>query len=130
MIIPCPRKALFAFAALAVFCAGLVSGIAANRYNAPKTVVHVVTVKWKPDSTPAQRQAAIDGVKKMAAEIPGVTNIWLKTLKVQGEADAVLAMEFQDQAAFDAYANNPAHKEWEKVYLPVRQRSTTHDVTN
>jgi len=39
-------------------------------------------------------------------------------------------MEFEDQAAFDRYATDPAHKAWEKVYLPVREESRTHDVTN
>ena len=32
--------------------------------------------------------------------------------------------------AFDAYADNPAHKEFEFEYLPVRDRRTTHDITN
>ena len=46
------------------------------------------------------------------------------------EGRAVMVMEFKDQASFDAYVEHPAHKKWEEVYLPVRERSQTHDVTN
>jgi len=111
----------------------LVAGIAVaqNKFRTPQSVLHVITVKWKADATDAQKQAALDGVKKMAAAVPGITNVWVKTLKVQpGDYNAVIAMEFKDAAAFQAYADAPAHKEWEKVYLPIRQQSTTHDVTN
>jgi Stress responsive A/B Barrel Domain len=123
------RRALFATALIAVFALGVTLG--ANKFAQPKSIVHIVTVKWKADSTPEQQQKAIDGVKTMAAAINGVTNVWLKTVKVQGEGyNAVFAMEFANQAAFDSYAKHPAHAEWEKLYLPIRDRSTTHDVSN
>ena len=115
--------------ALALFAAGLLTG--ANKFGTPSTVLHVITVQWKPDATADQKAAAIEGVKKMAADVPGIKNVWLKTLKVQpGEYNNVIVMEFESKAAFDAYTNNPAHKAWEKVYLPVRGESRTHDVTN
>jgi len=115
--------------AMLLFGAGLMVG--ANKFGQPKSVLHVVTVRWKADSTEAQRKAAVDGVAKMAAELPGVKNVWLKTLKVQGENyNAAFVMEFADEAAFQAYADSPAHKDWEKLYLAVRDRSTTHDITN
>jgi hypothetical protein len=124
---PTLRKALLGCSLIAVFAAGLVLG--QNKFGQPKSILHVVTVKWTEGSTPEQRQAAIDGVKTMAAAISGMTNVWLKTIKVQG-MDAVIVMEFKDQAAFDAYAAHPAHKKWEEIYLPVRERSLTHDITN
>jgi hypothetical protein len=120
-----------ALSLLAVFTAGIVLGQKKNSFQTPHSVLHVITLKWTDGATDAQKQAALDGVKTMAAQVPGLTNVWLKTLKVQPQGyNAVIAMEFKDQAAFDAYAASPAHKEWEKVYLPVRQQSTTHDVTN
>ncbi len=124
------RRTLLASALLAVFALGVSLG--QNKFGQPKTILHVVTVKWKADSTPAQQQAAIDGVKTMAMKIPGITNIWVKKIKVQPYADGgtVFAMEFKDQAAFDAYAKHPAHDDWMKVYDPVREESRTHDVTN
>ena len=124
------RAGKFACAAAAVLLvAGLVMG--ANSFNTPSTILHVVTVQWKADSTPAQQQAAIDGLKKMSAEVPGIRNIWIKKLKVQPAAfSTVFAMEFERKAAFDAYTTHPAHKAWEKVYLPVREESQTQDITN
>lgn len=124
------RKAFFGVAgAVLLFAAGIVTG--ANRFGQPKSVLHVVTVRWKADSTEQQRQGAIQGVARMASEIPGIKNVWTKTLKVQGENfNAAFVMEFSDEAAFKAYADAPAHREWEKLYLPIRDRSTTHDITN
>ena len=123
------RRILLASTLIAVFALGVSFG--QNKFGQPKTILHVVTVKWKAESTAAQQQAAIDGVKMMAAKIPGITNVWVKKIKVQpAEFSTVFAMEFKDQAAFDAYAKHPAHDEWMKLYEPVRERSTTHDVTN
>jgi hypothetical protein len=123
-------KRVIAIATLlvAAFSAGM---LAANQFGTPNSLLHIVTVQWRDEATPEQRQAALDGVRTMAGAIPGVKNIWLKTVKVQPSTyHAVIVMEFANQAAFDAYADHPAHREWEKIYLPIRQRSTTHDVTN
>jgi hypothetical protein len=121
------RKILLFCATATVLALGVVAG--QNKFGQPKSILHIITVQWKADSTPDQRQAAIDGVKTMASQVPGVTNVWLKTIKVQGK-DAVIVMEFKDQAAFDAYTNHPAHKKWEEIYLPIRELSNTHDITN
>jgi lipopolysaccharide export LptBFGC system permease protein LptF len=124
-------KKMMTIAALAilVFGAGLLVG--ANRFNKPKSILHIVTVKWKADATAAQKEAALKGVERMAGEIPGVKNVWVDTIKVQGAGfNNVFVMEFADAAAFKAYADHAAHKEWEAVYLPIREQSTTHDATN
>ncbi len=124
---PISRKVLFVCAISAVFALGVVAG--QGKFGQPKSILHVITVKWTADSTPEKQQAAINGVKTMASQFPGITNVWLKTIKVQG-MDAVIVMEFKDQAAFDAYTEHPAHKKWEELYIPVRERSLTHDITN
>jgi hypothetical protein len=121
------RKTLLLCAIATVFALGVVA--AQNKFGQPKSILHIITVQWKADSTAEQRQAAIDGVKTMASQIPGITNVWLKKIKVQGK-DNVIVMEFKDQAAFDAYAAHPAHKKWEEIYLPIREASLTHDITN
>ena len=121
------RKILLVCALTAVFALCMVAG--QNKFGQPKSILHIITVQWKADSTADQRQAALDGVKTLASQIPGVTNVWLKTIKVQGK-DAVIVMEFKDQAAFDAYVAHPAHKKWEEIYLPIREQSQTHDITN
>jgi len=123
------KTLLVATAALAILGAGILLG--ANRFGKPKSILHIVTVKWKTDATAAQREAAIKGVEKMAGEIAGVKNVWTETLKVQGQGyNNVFVMEFENKAAFDAYADHAAHKDWEKIYVPIREQSTTHDATN
>jgi len=123
------KKFRLTLAAAAVFAAGALVG--ANTFNAPSTVLHVAVVKWKAESTPQQRQAAMEGIRKMAADVPGIRNIWLKKIKTQPpDYSAVFAIEFENKAAFDAYANNPAHKDWEKIYVPIREESYTQDLTN
>ncbi len=130
---PTLRRVLLGCALVAVFAVGVVIG--QNKFGQPKTIIHVITVKWNADSTAAQRQKAVDGVKQMAAEIPGIKNIWLKTLRVQGPSqdnpfDAAIAIEFESQAAADAYANHPAHDKWYTIYTPIRAESRSHQITN
>jgi Stress responsive A/B Barrel Domain len=124
------RTKLFCLAAgLAIFGSGLAVG--ARMANKPKSVLHIITMKWTDGATAEQKKQAIDGIEKMASRMPGITNLWLKTLKVQPEEyNNVFVMEFKDEAAFKAYADDPAHREWEKIYVPLRGQSTTHDVTN
>jgi len=126
----------------AVAAALVLAALGANRYNTPRSIIHVVTILWKEDSTREQQQAAIEGVKKMAGEIPGIKNVWIKPLKVQGSGragkdgkpgrpyDAAFVIEFADQAAADRYIDHPAHLEWNKTYLAIREESTSHQITN
>lgn len=123
------KAAIGMTAVLAVFGAGYLSG--ANAYQKPKSIIHLVTIKWTEDSTPEQRKSVIDGVEKMAAEIPGIKNIWLKPIRVQPrDYNAVFAIEFEDQAAADRYAKHPAHDAWNKIYLPIHGESRSQQVTN
>jgi cell division protein FtsX len=138
-------------AGLALLAIGAAAGYAANRFGKPKSVIHVVTLYYKDGTTDEQKKAVLAAIEKMAAELPGVKNVWLKSTKVQGAymekvtenkekpaevsykahpfTDAFV-VEFEDQAAFERYADHPAHKAFEEVYIPVRGRSSTHDITN
>jgi hypothetical protein len=136
------KNAVLASAALIALGAG--AAWAANKYGKPKSVIHVVTLSYKEGTTDAQKKQVLDGVEKMAAEVPGIRNVWLKSTKVQGYQYEKLAngtteyrrmtdafvMEFESEAAMAAYADHPAHAAWEKIYVPLRQRSATSDVTN
>lgn len=114
---------------LAIFLAGVAA--AENQYGTPKSVIHVVVVKWKAEATDAEKQRAIDGVKTMAGAIPGIKNVWLKADRVQPrEFNTAFAIEFESRAAADAYVEHPAHKEWEKIYLPIREESRSLQITN
>jgi len=117
-------------AALVVFGAGVLIG--ANDFGKPDSVIHVVTVKWKDGTTPEQIQKALDGVEKLATTYPGIKNIWLRSIKVQGEVGRshAFVMEFASEQALKDYAGSAAQKEWYKVYIPIRDQSRTHDITN
>lgn len=115
-----------------VLTAGLLlfAAEAAAAQTAPKTVIHVVTVSWKAGTTPEQIQAALDGVKALPSKFKGITRVWTKSIKVQGGKANAFVMEFVDEAALKAYADSPAQQEWYKVYTPIREQSTTFDITN
>ena len=106
------------------------AAVSAQTETAPKTIIHVVTVTWKQGTTPDQIKAALDGVQKLPAAYPGITHVWTHTLKAQGERKNAIVMEFASAEAFKAYTDSAAQKEWYKVYLPIRDRSTTFDITN
>ena len=140
-----------AIAGLALLAIGAAAGYAANKFGKPKSVIHVVTLYYKDGTTDEQKKAVLAAVERLAGEMPGIKNVWLKSTKVQGAymekltegkekssepaykahpfTDAFV-IEFEDQAAFERYADHPAHKAFEEVYIPVRGRSSTHDITN
>jgi antibiotic biosynthesis monooxygenase (ABM) superfamily enzyme len=104
--------------------------LAASAQTQPHSVLHVVTVKWKAGTTPAQIDAALVGVKDLPAKYPGIVHVWTKSIKVQGGKANAFVMEFADESALKAYTDSPAQKEWYKAYLPIRDESTTFDITN
>ena len=56
---------------------------AVNRFGQPKTVIHVVAYKFRDATSQNDQDQAIAGIKDMAAKIPGIKNIWLKTERNQ-----------------------------------------------
>ena len=112
-----------------IFLAGVAVG--KNKYGTPKSVIHVSVIKWKPEATEAQKAQAIEGIHQMAATIPGIKNIWLKADRVQPrDYHTAFAIEFESRAAADAYVDHPAHRDWEKIYLPIRAESRNIQMTN
>lgn len=107
---------------------GAVSLSAAD--TAPKSIIHVVTVKFKAGATPEQIKAALDGVQALPSQYKGITRVWTKAIKTQGDKTHAFVMEFADEAAFKAYTDSPAQKKWYEVYVPIRDQSTTFDITN
>ncbi|MDQ8182165.1 Dabb family protein [Pelagicoccus sp. SDUM812005] len=96
----------------------------------PGTVIHVVTVSWKADATEEGIKAALDGVVTLAKEYDGIERVWIKTIKAQGNRSHAFVMEFKNAKALKDYAGSAAQKKWYEVYYPVREGSTTFDITN
>lgn len=98
--------------------------------TAPKTLIHVVTVAFKEGTTPEQIKAALDGAQKLPSQYSGITRVWTKTVKAQGNRTHAIVMEFTGEQALKEYAGSNAQKEWYKVYEGIREASTTFDITN
>ena len=98
--------------------------------NKPKSVIHVITIQWKADATPEQIQKAIRAAENIA--FPGIKNVWTRPIKMQLEEGYkhIIVMEFESEEALKKYADSPAQKQWYESYIPVRQESRTHDITN
>jgi hypothetical protein len=132
--LPPMKKFLLTLAAATLLSLGAASATAGE--TAPKSVIHVVTVAWKEGTTPEQIQAALDGAKALPAAFKGITHVWTKTLKAQNAQEVVkkrthiIVMEFADEKALADYSNSDAQKAWYKLYMPIRDQSTTHDITN
>lgn len=104
---------------------------AAMAAEKPTSVIHVVTVKWKAGTTPEQIAAALKGAETVGNSYKGITRVWTRAIKVQGAGYThAIVMEFASEKALADYTDSAAQKEWYKVYLPIREQSTTHDITN
>lgn len=112
-----------------LFLGGVLVG--QNKFGTPNTLVHTVVIKWKDGVSEADKQKALDGVKEMAAKIPGMRNVWIKARSIQPrEFTHGFVMEFDGPDAEKVYADHPAHKEWEKHYLSIREESRHSDFVN
>jgi hypothetical protein len=115
--------------ALGLFFSGYLAG--QNKFGQPKTVLHLSIIKWNANASDADKQRALEGVKEMAAKIPGIKNVWIKGDRIQPrEFNAAFAIEFKDRDAADAYAESPIHKAWSDQYLLLRAASLSEQITN
>jgi cell division protein FtsX len=104
---------------------------AQNRFGQPKTVVHVVVYKWKNTTSQNDKDQALAGIKTLAAKIPGIKNVWLKTQRNQiRDFDGVYAIEFASEEAAADYAESPLHETWRKKWEELRENSLSFQVSN
>ena len=105
--------------------------VAQTSFGTPKTIIHVSVIKWKEGASAADKKRVLDGVKEMAAKIPGMKNVWTKALRVQpeGYTDAFV-IEFENQVAADRYAKDPVHDKWTEEFAKVREATLSPQITN
>lgn len=101
----------------------------------PASVIHIITLFWKDGATDAQIKGVLDGLDAAAKMDSGITRLWLKPIKMQGEIGDkkighVIVMEFASQDALKKYAGSEAQKKFYEKYMALRGESRTHDVTN
>ncbi len=123
------RLACAVLLAAALFTGGYLA--AQNKFRTPSTIIHISLIQWKAGVSDADKQKALDGVKDMAAKIPGIKNVWLKATRMQPrDYHAAIVIEFENRAAAEAYAEHPAHEEWSKFFLSIRQASISPQISN
>ena len=132
MLIPLERSVrVFGAIALSlfIFAGGYAAG--QNRFGQPKTIIHVVEIKWNPGVSTADKKRVLAGVKEMAGKIPGVKNVWLQADRLEPrDFNAAYAIEFQNRDAADAYAESAIHQAWDASYVPLRYASISIQLTN
>jgi Stress responsive A/B Barrel Domain len=102
-----------------------------NRFGQPKTVLHVVLYKFKDATSNYDRENAVNGIKEMAAKIPGIKNIWIKTERNQvKDFSGVYAIEFASPDAAADYAESPVHEAWSKKWQELRENSLSFQISN
>jgi len=123
------KAALAAAGAALFFAVGCAVGQQAG--GTEKTLMHVFAYTPLEGSTPQDYENFKAATAKMVGEIPGLRRAWVGKLRepLPAGGDVMrlygVAMEFDDEAALQVYANHPAHDEWGAVYEKVRQRGTT-----
>jgi uncharacterized protein (DUF1330 family) len=115
---------------LSLLLAVVGAGFATAAPKKPKSVIHVITIKWKADATPEQIQQALQAAENI--NYPGLKNVWTRPIKMQLPEGFknIIVMEFESEDALKKYADSPAQKQWYEVYMPIREQSSTHDITN
>jgi len=104
---------------------------AQNRFGQPRTVIHVVVYKWKNTASQDDKEQALKGIRTLAAQIPGIKNVWLKTQRNQiRDFDGVYAIEFANPEAAADYAESPKHETWRKRWEELRENSLSFQVSN
>ncbi len=132
------RMATAGLAAVVILFAGSLVGArqavraaAVNKFGTPKTIIHVSLIKWKEGVSDEEKQKALDGVKEMAAQIPGVKNVWTKATRMQPrDFHAAFVIEFENRAAADRYAESPIHEAWSKKFVAIREASLSPQISN
>lgn len=132
------RRMLSTLTGCALFLAGIALGNVAtrrvsalNRFGQPKTVIHTVAYKFRPTTSLNDQQQAIAGIKDMAAKIPGIKNVWLKTERNQiRDYDGVYVIEFASPEAAADYAESPIHDTWRKKWEQLRENSLSFQASN
>jgi antibiotic biosynthesis monooxygenase (ABM) superfamily enzyme len=123
------RIAATALAASAIFFSGYAAG--QNRFRQPKTIIHISLIKWKAGAADADKQKMLDGIKQMAAQIPGIKNIWTKPTRMQPrDYNYAFVIEFENREAADGYAESPVHAAWSKQLQKIREASISPQVSN
>jgi hypothetical protein len=120
-------------AATMLFGTGWLAG--QQKGKSEKTLMHVFAYTPVEGATPQDFSNFTKATGDLVGKIPGLKRVWVGKLRRpldlgnNAKREYGVAMEFDDTKALDAYAKNPAHDAWVKVYEKVRvEGTTTYDI--
>lgn len=118
--------------AAVLFASGFAFGQAAKfHFGQPKTILQISILKFRDGVSDAQEADILNGVKRMAGEIPGIKNVWIKADHLDPRNfDAAFVIEFVSREAADNYAESPIHAEWSRKLQQIREASISPQITN
>lgn len=94
-------------------------------------ICHVVLIRLKPEISPADAAAFVTQAKKTLAPIPGVRNLRIGEglgVKAERSYPFALVMEFDDDAALEAYQVHPEHQRFvHEIVGPVQDDKQVYD---
>jgi hypothetical protein len=75
-------------------------------------IAHVFLMSLKPDASAKQRQALLDGIARLPAEIDGIVSFGsgVDLGLSSGNAEMALLALFEDEQAWKSYLAAPAHR--------------------
>ena len=79
-------------------------------------ICHVVFYKMKPGTTEAGERGLVDQARRELVKLPGVMNLRVgRNIDASAEGYSIaLVMDFQDEAALEAYRVHPEHQSFVK----------------
>jgi hypothetical protein len=80
---------------------------------------HVVVFSWKPEATPEQVEQIATELRKLPASIPAIKAYACGSDAgiTQGNSDFAVTADFDDEAGFVSYRDNPDHRAIIQTYI-------------
>ena len=109
---------------------GIGSILGQQKMTTQTTLLHVFAYAPVKGATPQDLDTFTKATADLVGKVPGLKRVWVGKLGTpidapDGKQIYGVGMEFEDAKTFEAYADHPAHKDWEKVYRKVRVAGTT-----
>ena len=94
-------------------------------------ICHVVLIRLKPEISAAGTDAFIAQAKETLAPIPGVRNLRVGSglgVKAERSYPVALVMDFDDDAALEAYQVHPEHQRFvREIVGPIQDDKQVYD---
>jgi hypothetical protein len=83
--------------------------------------IHTFAFRWKPEVTTEQQERAVEGIRRLQGQIPGLLETWVgKNISPRSQGyELGGVMKFADRRALEAYGDHPVHQELLSWLMPL-----------